>query len=87
MDVRYLGQKVGITDIKTLISYYHALVFSMDLLFTIKVGRFLKGEHLILAFFQVYALGGFLVLRWIWARWKERRPKDESSGEPSAGDD
>ncbi|XP_010278267.1 PREDICTED: uncharacterized protein LOC104612525 [Nelumbo nucifera] len=36
---------------------------------------------------QVYALGGFMVLRWIWARWKERRAKDDSSGEPSPGDD
>ncbi|KAG2669353.1 hypothetical protein I3760_14G030700 [Carya illinoinensis] len=28
---------------------------------------------------QVYALGGFLVLRWIWARWQERRGKKGSS--------
>lgn len=39
---------------------------------------------------QVYALGGFIVLRWVWARWKERRtpkngPSDE--GEPSPADD
>ncbi|TXG49375.1 hypothetical protein EZV62_025250 [Acer yangbiense] len=25
---------------------------------------------------QVYALGGFLVLRWVWARWKERKERD-----------
>ncbi|XP_010243285.1 PREDICTED: uncharacterized protein LOC104587387 [Nelumbo nucifera] len=30
---------------------------------------------------QVYALGGFMILRWIWARWKERRDKDDTSGE------
>ncbi|KAB1225311.1 hypothetical protein CJ030_MR1G015631 [Morella rubra] len=24
---------------------------------------------------QVYALGGFLVVRWIWARWQERRAR------------
>ncbi|XP_023550789.1 uncharacterized protein LOC111808822 isoform X3 [Cucurbita pepo subsp. pepo] len=27
---------------------------------------------------QVYALGGFLILSWAWARWKERRPKRRS---------
>ncbi|KAJ4978564.1 hypothetical protein NE237_009344 [Protea cynaroides] len=36
---------------------------------------------------QVYALGGFLILNWIWARWKERQPKDESPDEPSARND
>ncbi|XP_042513510.1 uncharacterized protein LOC122088343 [Macadamia integrifolia] len=37
---------------------------------------------------QVYALGGFFILKWILARWNERRPKDDSSGEPpSHGDD
>ncbi|KAK0592131.1 hypothetical protein LWI29_013792 [Acer saccharum] len=24
----------------------------------------------------VYALGGFLVLRWVWARWNERKERD-----------
>ncbi|KAL5569525.1 hypothetical protein UlMin_026100 [Ulmus minor] len=28
---------------------------------------------------QVYALGGFLVLRWIWARWNERKGQKEDS--------
>ncbi|XXG63006.1 hypothetical protein AAC387_Pa05g1280 [Persea americana] len=32
---------------------------------------------------QVYALGGFLVLRWIWARWRERKSRGESGGEPT----
>ncbi|KAK1276070.1 hypothetical protein QJS04_geneDACA010061 [Acorus gramineus] len=26
---------------------------------------------------QVYAVGGFLVLRWLWARWQERKGRDE----------
>ncbi|XP_043723284.1 uncharacterized protein LOC122670466 [Telopea speciosissima] len=33
---------------------------------------------------QVYALGGFLILKWILARWNERRPKDESPDGPSS---
>ncbi|KGN63041.1 uncharacterized protein LOC101205088 [Cucumis sativus] len=28
---------------------------------------------------QVYALGGFLILSWAWARWKERRPQRRSN--------
>ncbi|KAL4182416.1 hypothetical protein AMTRI_Chr11g93250 [Amborella trichopoda] len=32
---------------------------------------------------QVYALGGFMVLRWIWARWKERKARGGSSEEAS----
>ncbi|KAJ7974960.1 Dihydrolipoamide acetyltransferase component of pyruvate dehydrogenase complex [Quillaja saponaria] len=28
---------------------------------------------------QVYALGGFIVLRWIWAKWNERRAQGKSS--------
>ncbi|XP_022133498.1 uncharacterized protein LOC111006063 [Momordica charantia] len=37
---------------------------------------------------QVYALGGFLILSWAWARWKERRPQrrpndDEDDEDPS----
>ncbi|XP_059429447.1 uncharacterized protein LOC132163252 [Corylus avellana] len=35
---------------------------------------------------QVYALGGFLVLRWMWARWQERTkkgPSDNENDEPS----
>ncbi|KAF9591739.1 hypothetical protein IFM89_006085 [Coptis chinensis] len=35
---------------------------------------------------QVYALGGFLVGRWLWARWNERKAaksdKEEPSGDP-----
>ncbi|PON32991.1 hypothetical protein TorRG33x02_355680 [Trema orientale] len=30
---------------------------------------------------QVYALGGFLVLRWILARWKERKGQKEDSSD------
>ncbi|XP_072969674.1 uncharacterized protein [Typha angustifolia] len=33
---------------------------------------------------QVYALGGFMVLRWIWARWKERKDKGSSPEDSSA---
>ncbi|XP_031500877.1 uncharacterized protein LOC116264673 [Nymphaea colorata] len=34
---------------------------------------------------QVYALGGFMILRWIWARWRERKDKGGSvGGNPSA---
>lgn len=33
--------------------------------------------------FQVYALGGFMVLKWMWARWRERntggRSEDSSA--------
>ncbi|KAF8403195.1 hypothetical protein HHK36_011294 [Tetracentron sinense] len=36
---------------------------------------------------QVYALGGFMILRWLWARWNERRAKDDSPEEPPQGDD
>lgn len=32
---------------------------------------------------QVYALGGFLVMRWIWARWQERK---ERSGKKDSDD-
>ncbi|WOL11901.1 hypothetical protein Cni_G20665 [Canna indica] len=28
---------------------------------------------------QVYALGGFLILRWIWSRWRERKNRGESN--------
>ncbi|KAK2998221.1 hypothetical protein RJ639_024173 [Escallonia herrerae] len=34
---------------------------------------------------QVYAVGGFFILRWVWARWNERRrPSDEN---PAPEDD
>ncbi|KAL8518140.1 hypothetical protein ACS0TY_009480 [Phlomoides rotata] len=31
---------------------------------------------------QVYAIGGFLVLRWGWTRWNERKGKKKSEDEP-----
>lgn len=34
--------------------------------------------------FQVYALGGFLVLKWAWARWNER---NERSDKKETGED
>ncbi|MCD7468919.1 hypothetical protein HAX54_007473 [Datura stramonium] len=35
---------------------------------------------------QVYAIGGFFVLRWAWSRWKERRGnKKPSDEEPPPG--
>lgn len=38
--------------------------------------------------FQVYAIGGFFVLRWAWARWNERRGKKRpSDDDPSVADD
>ncbi|XP_020107366.1 uncharacterized protein LOC109723420 [Ananas comosus] len=33
---------------------------------------------------QVYILGGFLVLRWVWARWKERKEKGRAPDDPSS---
>ncbi|XVF23411.1 hypothetical protein REPUB_Repub13aG0035600 [Reevesia pubescens] len=41
---------------------------------------------------QVYAIGGFFLLKWVWARWKERKEmgtKKESSDDeqPPADDD
>lgn len=35
---------------------------------------------------QVYAIGGFFILRWALARWKERRAKKKPSDEPSSED-
>ncbi|KAJ4890107.1 hypothetical protein Rs2_29855 [Raphanus sativus] len=32
-----------------------------------------------LVIWQVYALGGFLVLKWAWARWNERNEKKKST--------
>lgn len=34
---------------------------------------------------QVYAIGGFFVLRWAWARWKERQNRKPSGEEPPPG--
>ncbi|EOY18984.1 Uncharacterized protein TCM_043550 [Theobroma cacao] len=40
---------------------------------------------------QVYAIGGFFLLKWIWARWKERKEmggkKESSDDEQSPADD
>ncbi|XP_052184874.1 uncharacterized protein LOC127796657 [Diospyros lotus] len=36
---------------------------------------------------QVYAIGGFFVLKWVLARWNERSKKRSSDEEPSPGDD
>ncbi|XP_057815820.1 uncharacterized protein LOC131029375 [Cryptomeria japonica] len=30
---------------------------------------------------QVYALGGFLIVRWLWARWQERRARGRNEGD------
>ncbi|KFK34476.1 hypothetical protein AALP_AA5G150500 [Arabis alpina] len=43
-----------------------------------------------LIIWQVYALGGFLVLKWAWARWNERKATDKDDqenddGQPSGG--
>lgn len=38
-------------------------------------------------YFQVYALGGFLVLKWIWARWQERRDQKEEGNEDEKEDE
>ncbi|KMZ76167.1 hypothetical protein ZOSMA_106G00730 [Zostera marina] len=35
---------------------------------------------------QVYAFGGFLVLRWIWARWRERKKNQGRGGEEPSSD-
>ncbi|XP_037495047.1 uncharacterized protein LOC105648357 isoform X2 [Jatropha curcas] len=42
-----------------------------------------------LILFPVYALGGFLILKWVWARLKERneRAKKESSGDDNRSSD
>ncbi|KAF2318422.1 hypothetical protein GH714_007112 [Hevea brasiliensis] len=38
---------------------------------------------------QVYALGGFIILKWVWARWKERkeRAKKASSDDDESSDE
>ncbi|XP_022765537.1 uncharacterized protein LOC111310382 isoform X2 [Durio zibethinus] len=43
---------------------------------------------------QVYAIGGFFLLKWIWARWKERKEmgakmesSDDEGEQPPADDD
>ncbi|CAH8385222.1 unnamed protein product [Eruca vesicaria subsp. sativa] len=41
-----------------------------------------------LVIWQVYALGGFLVLKWAWARWNERNDKKKTTdGNDDAEDD
>lgn len=34
---------------------------------------------------QVYAFGGFLIVRWLWARWQERKARRKGEGEDSDG--
>ncbi|XP_010553477.1 PREDICTED: uncharacterized protein LOC104823559 [Tarenaya hassleriana] len=36
---------------------------------------------------QVYALGGFLVLRWVWARWNERKERRNKKDKPEGDDE
>ncbi|KAL6124721.1 hypothetical protein ACLB2K_077232 [Fragaria x ananassa] len=45
-----------------------------------------KTSHPIIVW-QVYALGGFLVLKWIWARWQERKEQKEDGKEESFDDE
>ncbi|KAH6761898.1 hypothetical protein C2S52_019331 [Perilla frutescens var. hirtella] len=40
-----------------------------------------------LILWQVYALGGFLVMRWAWMRWNERKGQKKSDGDPSPSHD
>ncbi|XP_015583705.3 uncharacterized protein LOC8263589 isoform X2 [Ricinus communis] len=42
-----------------------------------------------LVLLPVYALGGFIILKWVWARWKERkeRAKQASSGDDQSSDE
>ncbi|KAL0755854.1 hypothetical protein YC2023_102047 [Brassica napus] len=41
-----------------------------------------------LVIWQVYALGGFLVLKWAWARWNERnQTSDKKEDDDADGDD
>ncbi|KAL1817369.1 hypothetical protein DCAR_0521795 [Daucus carota subsp. sativus] len=36
---------------------------------------------------QVYAIGGFFVLKWAWARYNERRAKKKTNDDPPPADD
>ncbi|KAI4385759.1 hypothetical protein MLD38_003752 [Melastoma candidum] len=41
-----------------------------------------------LVLWQVYALGGFLILRWVWGRWQERKARKGSDDQdPDPQDD
>ncbi|XP_009115931.1 uncharacterized protein LOC103841161 [Brassica rapa] len=40
-----------------------------------------------LVIWQVYALGGFLVLKWAWARWNERNATSDKKEEEEDDDD
>ncbi|KAJ0253544.1 Uncharacterized protein HA466_0112150 [Hirschfeldia incana] len=40
-----------------------------------------------LVIWQVYALGGFLVLKWAWARWNERNEAKKSTDDNEDDDD
>ncbi|KAF3570386.1 hypothetical protein F2Q69_00061551 [Brassica cretica] len=39
-----------------------------------------------LVIWQVYALGGFLVLKWAWARWNERNATSDKKEDDDADD-
>ncbi|KAL6570546.1 hypothetical protein OROGR_000096 [Orobanche gracilis] len=39
-----------------------------------------------LILWQVYALGGFLVVRWAWMRWNERKGQKKPGNDSSPGD-
>ncbi|ESQ45277.1 hypothetical protein EUTSA_v10010807mg [Eutrema salsugineum] len=39
-----------------------------------------------LVIWQVYALGGFLVLKWAWARWNERNERSDKKDTTDDGD-
>ncbi|CAI0442473.1 unnamed protein product [Linum tenue] len=49
----------------------------------VQVSENTKKTHNPVIIWQVYALGGFIVLQWVWARWNERkeRAKKRSSAE------
>ncbi|XP_073297565.1 uncharacterized protein [Primulina huaijiensis] len=36
---------------------------------------------------QVYAIGGFFILRWAWTRWNERKGRKKSDNEPPTDPD
>lgn len=33
--------------------------------------------------FQVYAVGGYFILKWAWAKWNGQRTKRKSTDDPS----
>ncbi|XP_075502732.1 uncharacterized protein LOC142540458 [Primulina tabacum] len=40
-----------------------------------------------LLLWQVYAIGGFFILRWAWTRWNERKGRKKSDNEPPTDPD